>query len=76
MANENDLVTLCEFHDITNAEIVKSMLESNGIPAMVTDQINPFGTVFTMSKVRVFQRDYEAAKQLLDENEINDPLDV
>ena len=72
MAQENDLVTLEKFQNLTDAEIVKSMLESNGIPAMVTEQNNPFGATFTWPKVMVFSRDYEEAKRLFDEGQFTD----
>ena len=65
MEKDDDLICLEKYEFIADAHIVKGMLESNGIPAMVTEEYNPYGTAFSMSRVLVFAHDYEAACALM-----------
>lgn len=48
------------------AYIVKGMLESNGIPAMVANENNLYVPVFNGVNVFVFERDYEKARSLIE----------
>lgn len=65
MKEEDEIVVLQEFEFLSDADTLKGMLESNGIPAMVTDRLNPYGTIYSRPKVRVFARDLEAARRLM-----------
>ena len=58
-------VVLSEYPSIMEAEMVKGMLETNGIEAMVTEQYNPYGQAYAYSKVLVMDYDLEEAKKLL-----------
>ncbi|MGN0213501.1 MAG: putative signal transducing protein [Muribaculaceae bacterium] len=65
MEKDDDLIKLGEYEFIADAYIIKGMLESNGIPAMVTDELNPYGSTFTKPRVLVFRRDEAAARELM-----------
>ena len=60
-------VVLSEYPSIMEAEMVKGMLETNGIEAMVTEQYNPYGQAYAYSKVLVMDYDLEEAKKLLED---------
>lgn len=62
---EGKLVKLAEYSSIIDAEMVKGMLETNGIEAMVTEEYNPYGQAFSNSRVMVMEYDLEEAKRLL-----------
>ena len=72
MEKDDDLICLEKYEFIADAHIVKGMLESNGIPAMVTEEYNPYGTAFSMSRVLVFAHDYEAACALMNAASMGD----
>ena len=59
-------VVLSEYPSVMEAEMVKGMLETNGIEAMVTEQYNPYGQAYAYSKVLVMDYDFEEAKKLLE----------
>lgn len=70
-AGEKDnIVTLQSYYDPMLAHIVRTRLESNGIPCFVADE-HAFGTVALFSqatggiKVKVFERDLERCRQIL-----------
>ena len=42
-------VVLSEYPSVMEAEMVKGMLETNGIEAMVTEQYNPYGQAYAYS---------------------------
>ena len=46
-------VVLSEYPSVMEAEMVKGMLETNGIAAMVTEQYNPIREPYDYSKVLV-----------------------
>lgn len=60
------MVKLAEYPSLMEAEVVKGMLETNGIEAMVTEQYNPYGQAYAYSKVIVMDYDLEEAKKLLE----------
>ncbi len=62
-------VVLSEYPSVMEAEMVKGMLETNGIEAMVTEQYNPYGQAYAYSKVLVMDYDLEEAKKLLEGEE-------
>lgn len=64
--NTSKMVELAEYPSLMEAEVVKGMLETNGIEAMVTEQYNPYGQAYAYSKVIVMDYDLEAAKRLLE----------
>ncbi len=59
-------VVLSEYPSVMEAEMVKGMLETNGIEAMVTEQYNPIRGAYDYSKVLVMDYDLEEAKKLLE----------
>ena len=65
MEKDQQLVTLESFGILSDAQMLKGMLEGNGIPAMVTEEYNPLGTVFSMSRVLVFAHDLDEARRLM-----------
>src|SRR2546426_869924 len=67
---QNDLVTLLRCRTLSEADLIVSMLEADGIPAFVPDQFlmqlatfseNTFGYV----RVQVSPQSYDTAKELL-----------
>ena len=64
--NTSKMVELAEYPSLMEAEVVKGMLETNGIEAMVTEQYNPYGQAYAYSKVLVMDYDLEEAKKLLE----------
>ena len=64
--NTSKMVELAEYPSLMEAEVVKGMLETNGIEAMVTEQYNPYGQAYAYSKVIVMDYDLEEAKKLLE----------
>lgn len=67
------LVTLASFKSVEDAGLLKSRLEAAGIEACIPEEFSPH-LFLTLSPnpiesvtVRVAAKDYEAAKQLLDE---------
>lgn len=64
--NTSKMVELAEYPSLMEAEVVKGMLETNGIEAMVTEQYNPYGQAYDYSKVLVMDYDLEEAKKLLE----------
>lgn len=77
MENNDELVLLEAYDFITDAQMLKGMLESNGIPAMVTEEYNPYGTTFSRSRVLVFAHDADKARQLMAQGGIGeDALDA
>ena len=72
MEKDDDLIKLEEYEFQVDAHIVKGMLESNGIPAMVTDELNPYGSTFSKPRVLVFRRDEAAARRLMEQVQMSD----
>ncbi len=72
--SDNDrLICLATFPTLPEASIVKGMLEANGIPAILDNQI--FGSLYPIGfnsiggiPVMVFARDLDAARELLEEH--------
>ena len=64
--NTSKMVELAEYPSLMEAEVVKGMLETNGIAAMVTEQYNPIREPYDYSKVLVMDYDLEEAKKLLE----------
>lgn len=60
--------TLVTYSTPEEAYIVKGMLESNGIPALVRNENNLYVPVFDGVSVVVFEKDLEKARKLLDEH--------
>lgn len=59
------MIKLDVFESPQEANIVKGMLESNGIPAFVQDDNNLYVPVFNGVSIYVNERDLEKARQLL-----------
>ena len=72
MEKDDDLICLEKYEFIADAHIVKGMLESNGIPAMVTGELDPYGSAFAKPRVLVFRRDEAAARELLKQVQLSD----
>ena len=71
MEKDDDLIKLEEYEFQVDAQI-KTMLEGNGIPAMVTGELDPYGSVFAKPRVLVFRRDEAAARELLKQVQLSD----
>lgn len=72
MSNENDrLVTLAQFHENSEAGLVKSYLESRGIECVVNDSISNqlFGGYIDMSGIQmeVFESQLPQARKAMEE---------
>lgn len=72
MEKDDDLIKLEEYEFQVDAQIIKTMLEGNGIPAMVTDELNPYGSTFSKPRVLVFRRDEAAARRLMKQVQLSD----
>ena len=60
------MVTLSNFPTLQDAVIVQGMLESNGIPSVVSDQNNLYVPIFGGVALLVREVDFERAKELLE----------
>lgn len=60
------MVTLSSYPSLPDAAIVKGMLEANGIPAVLSDNNNPYVPVFGGVDLLVNDADYDRARQLLE----------
>lgn len=58
-------VILTTYNSPEEAAIVAGMLRSNGIPCEVENRNNLYVPVFNGADIRVFERDYARARQLL-----------
>ena len=58
-------VTVATFSNMQEASIVQGMLESNGIPSMISDQNNLYVPVFGGVNLLVYERDAPRALELL-----------
>lgn len=70
MKDKEDLVVLGEYENTIEASMVKGVLETNGIQAMLTNEImsNVLSLApinYGMVRVLVFRSDLEQAKQVL-----------
>lgn len=62
--------TIARFSDPMVAEITAGMLRSNGIPAEVFGETSSYPSIsYEKVEVKVNAEDYEAAKELLEQNE-------
>ena len=61
----DDLVTVATYSSPEEAYIVKGMLESNGVPAIVVNDDNLYVPVFNGVRVQVNASDAEKAEALL-----------
>lgn len=70
MKDKEDLVVLGEYENTIEASMIKGVLETNGIQAMLTNEImsNVLSLApinYSMVRVLVFRSDLEQAKQVL-----------
>ena len=72
MEKDDDLIKLEEYEFQVDAQIIKTMLEGNGIPAMVTGELDPYGSVFAKPRGLVFRRDEAAARRLMEQVQMSD----
>lgn len=61
----DELVTIANYGSIEEAYIVKGMLESNGIPAMVINDTNLYVPVFNGVRLQVRASDAKKAEALI-----------
>lgn len=71
MKDNEELVTLGEYENTIEASMVKGVLETNGVQAMLTNEImsNVLSLApinYGMVKVLVFKSDLELARKILD----------
>ncbi|MBD5247159.1 MAG: DUF2007 domain-containing protein [Barnesiella sp.] len=64
----DDLVTVATYSSPEEAYIVKEMLESNGVPAIVVNDDNLYVPVFNGVRVQVNASDASKAEALLSQN--------
>ncbi|MBD5211010.1 MAG: DUF2007 domain-containing protein [Bacteroidales bacterium] len=64
----DDLVTVATYSSPEEAYIVKGMLESNGVPAIVVNDDNLYVPVFNGVRVQVNASDASKAEALLSQN--------
>ena len=62
------MVPLTNFPTLEDAMIVQGMLESNGIPSVISNQNNLYVPIFGGVTLMVREDDYERARQLLSEH--------
>ena len=69
--NDNDLVAVAEFYDVTTAHIVEQMLIANGIEATVMGEVSPYPALNVSDpiKLMILKKDLEKAKGLIEESE-------
>ena len=79
MQNDDDIITFETYYDPMLAQIIRAKLEANGIPCMVADA--NMGSIYPAYnqggggiKLKVFARDLEKCRELVDE-EANLPPD-
>lgn len=70
MKDNEELVTLGEYENTIEASMVKGVLETNGVPAMLTNEImsNVLSLApinYGMVKVLVFKSDLQLAQDIL-----------
>ncbi|MDE6577904.1 MAG: DUF2007 domain-containing protein [Muribaculaceae bacterium] len=58
-------VTLVTYSTLEEAYIVKGMLESHGIPALVRNENNLYVPIFDGVSVVIFEKDWDKAQKLL-----------
>ncbi len=75
MDNEKELAVFGEYESAIEASMVKGVLETNGVPAMLTNEI--MSTVLSLApihygmvRVMVFRRDLDLARKIM-ESEAN-----
>ena len=67
MQKEDDIVTFQTYYNLMEAEIIRTKLESNGIPCFITDEsLGVLYPVYNQGgggvKVKVFARDLEKCR--------------
>lgn len=67
MERDDDIVIFGKYENPIDANIVKGVLESNGIIAGVVDDQYARGVLMSPSKVMVMRRDLDRARQVLHE---------
>ncbi|MCH4155958.1 MAG: DUF2007 domain-containing protein [Muribaculaceae bacterium] len=77
MENDEDLVLFREFGSDIEANMVKSVLETNGVPCMLTNEnmatIMPIGPVSVGAiRLMVFRRDLQLARDVMASNPIDE----
>lgn len=77
MQKDDDLVVFDVFDSAFKANIVKGVLETNGVLCMITNEI--FSSVFPLTdsfigqiRVLVFRKDLELAKKIMASNPVSD----
>ncbi len=75
---ENDLVTIRRYHFLGEAQVVRGLLESAGIPCFVANQVTASHSVFAGGLggvcLQVRSRDVESAEELLEEDLLQEEL--
>lgn len=62
------MTVLSSYPSMPDAAIVKGMLESHGIEAVLQDRNNPYVPIFGGVDLLVSDQDYARARRLLDEH--------
>jgi len=71
--DKDSLTLFARFHNPTTAHLVRSILESHDIPCFVMDHMNGSMNwdINGATRLMIMQSDFEAAKKLLEEEDIN-----
>lgn len=76
MYDNDELAVLNEYENAIEASMIKGVLETNGVPAMLTNEI--MSTVLSLApinygmvRVLVFRRDLDLARKILDSKPID-----
>lgn len=78
MQKDDEIVTLRTFYNPMEAEIVRTRLEANGIPSLITDEsLGVLYPVYNQGgggiKLKVFAKDVEKCEEILSqENPLSD----
>ena len=77
MQKDDEIVTLRTFYNPMEAEIVRTRLEANGIPSLITDEsLGVLYPVYNQGggiKLKVFAKDVEKSEEILSqENPLSD----
>ncbi len=72
MEKNDEIVVFRKYYDPVNANIVKGVLESNGVIAGVTGDSIANALMMTRYSVMVFRRDLQRAEEIMQANPVED----
>lgn len=72
MEKNDEIVVFRKYYDPVNANIVKGVLETNGVIAGVTGDSTAHALMMTRYSVMVFRRDLQRAEEIMQVNPVED----